>query len=89
MAEEPYRNFEIRDRIEAVNERVVKSEGRQEGHELVCAQRYAQIIQNLTELKTNQSTIAKIGLIIAAGLGAIELGRATVPNIIDLLKALH
>jgi hypothetical protein len=53
MPELPYRNDQIRDRIETVVERVVRIEGRQEGHELLCANRYSQILKEMTELRSD------------------------------------
>lgn len=89
MAEEPYKNYEIRSRIESVNERVVKLEGKHEGHELICAQRQLQVLREFAELRAIITMIAKVGLFIAFVLFALELGRATFPVIFDLLTKGH
>ena len=56
---------EDRQRLEQITERVIKSEGRQEGHEQLCAQRYAQILEKIAQLQTDLRLISKIGLILA------------------------
>lgn len=89
MPEEPYR-YDLRNRVEAINERVVRSEGRQEGHEAVCAQRYAQILKDVAEMRIEMANQSKYGLAIAAVLALIELGRATFPALFDILtKGAH
>ncbi len=90
MPEDPYLNREIRERIETVSDRVFRSEGRQEGHELVCAQRYGQILKELSELKILIITVAKVGLVVAAVLFMLEFGKATFPAIFEAIsKGLH
>lgn len=89
MAEEPYRNYEIRDRIEAVNERVVKLEGKHEGHELICAQRQLQILKEFADLRASIAVVSKVGMFMGFVLFALELGRVTFPALFDLLAKVH
>lgn len=49
----PYRVADIRDRLDVIRERVIKLEGRQEGHEEVCTQRYSQVIKDIAAVQTN------------------------------------
>lgn len=85
-----YRNFEIRGRIETVNEKVIKMEGRQDGHEILCAQRYNEILKQFVEMNTKVTQVSKTGFIIAVILFLLELGRATIPTVMDLLtKGIH
>ena len=87
MEQDGYRN--VRDKIESVNERVLKGEGRQDGHEMLCAQRYGQILKELTELRASITTIAKVGLFMAFALFMIELGKATFPALFDAITRIH
>lgn len=84
MAEQYNREYELR-RVDVINEKVLKVEGRQEGHELLCAQRYMQIIKEMTEIRSETATQSRYGLYIAAVLFLLELGRATFPVMFDLL----
>ena len=86
----PYRNYEIRDRIEAVNERTMETKGRIESHEMVCAQRYAQILKDIAELKAYVTMISKVGALLAFILFAMEFGKATFPTLFEVIeKGLH
>jgi hypothetical protein len=88
--ESSYNNREIRDRIDVVSERVIRAEGRQEGHEAICAQRYAQILKELAELRAVMTLVSKVGLFLAFVLFTLELGRATFPSLFEFItKGMH
>ena len=76
-------------RLEQVNEKAIKLAGRIEGHEAVCAQRHAQIIRDLAEMRAYAAMISKVGLILAVMLFGIELGRATFPALFELIERVH
>ena len=81
---------DVRDRIAVVNERTIKLEGRMDGHDAVCAQRHSQVIKDLADIRGSIATISKSGLLIAAVLLGIEIGRIGIPEVIELLsKAAH
>lgn len=71
-----------------VNERVIKNEGRQEGHEQLCAERGAQMLREIAELRAYIVMVTKIGMCLAFALFALELGKATFPAIFAALHAL-
>lgn len=87
--EDRYHNYEIRDRIDKVNERVIRVEGKQESHELVCAQRYAQILKDIAEVKATVTLVAKAGGIVGLALFMLELGKATFPALFELITKGH
>lgn len=96
-----YSNRDVRDRIAVVDTRVTKLEGRHEGHESICTLRYGEIAKNMSELNTKMSVefdaqnkkvdrISLTGTILAIIIILIELGKATIPGIIDaLVKVIH
>jgi hypothetical protein len=88
MPEEPYR-YEARDRIERVTERALKLEGRIEGHEAICAQRYGQLIKELADMQETIATNSKVGLILIIMLFSLEIGRATFPALFELISKVH
>ena len=91
---------DLRDRIDKISERVTKIEGRLDSHEMLNDQRYNTIIEKITEVrlnldkasiefKTNLDKMSKIGFIIAMMLFAVELGKATFPQILDVVMKGH
>ena len=85
MSESHYRNVDIRDRMDVINERVIKAEGRQDGHESLCAERYKQILDFIAALRANIATVSKVGLLMALVLILIELGKASIPTLLSVL----
>jgi hypothetical protein len=75
----------IRERLEMVNDRSIKTDVRQTEHEKLCTQRYSDILEKVNAIRTELATIAKIGLVLAIMLFGVELGRATFPAIFDAI----
>lgn len=87
---ETYRPDSMRDRLESVSERVTKTEGRQEGHEALCAQRYSEILKAIAALQGDISSVSRLGLVVAVLLFMLELGKATFPALFELMtKSIH
>lgn len=90
MVENNYTNQNIRDRIEIVNERVIKAEGRQLAHEAICIELNRQVLKDIAELRVYITMVAKVGFWLAILLFGVELGKATFPALFDaLLKISH
>lgn len=79
----------MRDRMDMVSERVIKAEGRQQAHEAVCIQLNTRILEEIAGLRASLRNVCQIGLTIAGLLFLLELGKATIPGIIEIIAKAH
>lgn len=84
MAEYP-RNVSdsIRDRVEQLAERMMETKGRQQGHEELCAQRYKEILEKISEVKGDMAKLYSRGLVLFIMLLGVALGQAIWPAIFN------
>lgn len=85
MAEYP-RNVSdnsIRDRVDRLAEGMIETKGRQQGHEELCAQRYKEILEKISEVKGDMAKLYSRGLVLFIMLLCIALGQAISPALFN------
>lgn len=86
----------LRDRVDRLAEGVVENKGRQQGHEELCAQRYKEILEKISEVQKDQVAISNQlqadiakgysrGLLFFLGILAIALGQAVWPVFMNVI----
>ncbi len=85
MAQEfPYRNSDIRDRIEVVSQKLSETDTCLRIHTELCTQLNHQILKEIAEIRAYGLLVTKVGFILALALFGVELGKAAWPLIFDI-----